>query len=378
MSHRLAARLFVVLVVLIWALLFAQEPGRTGAAALTDVRDIVVRTVQAVGGKGKLDQVRSYSFRLGEQTVLVSADGRLKLLSGFEPDIVYETLLVGPEGVKKNTRGRLMGLAGVEALKWRFLAEFWSGLFTLRNVLDPLALQGVRAFGPERHYCLTSRRDGVIVSYYVDAADFLVRRMVMKTSDPATGIFEFVCELGPAEENDGLKFPSRIYLSRVGVSGTAAPGAQNVSKVAFNPALPADAFSTADVNPGPVSVSPGALAGRILYVQPHDRLKIVFLVSNWIREDIDRAGLRSGDRIRLELAGVAFEAKFFVREEDAGADPHAYDAGTVLMTNWPDETILYHFQLNPMSQELFDKLKATVKTPAEARVTKIAAPGEAQ
>ncbi|MDH4195907.1 MAG: hypothetical protein OEW05_00710 [Candidatus Aminicenantes bacterium] len=378
MPHRLLIRLLIVLVVLLWALLFAEEAGQTDAAALTDVKDIVVRTVQAVGGKEKVDQVRSFSFRLGEQTVLVSADGRLKVQSGFEPDIVYETLLVGPGGVKKNARGRLEDVTGVEALKWRFLAEFWSGLFSLRNVPGTLALQGVRVFGPERQYCLTSRRDGAVVSYYIDAADFLVRRMVMKASDPATGMFEFVCELGPTEEAEGFRIPNRLYLSQVGVSGTAAPAARGVSKVAVNPALPPDTFSTADVNPGPVAASPGTLNGRVLSVQPLERLKIVFLITNWIRQDIEHARLRSRDRIRLEVASLTFEATFFVREEDAGADPHAYDAGTVLMTNWPDETILYHFQFNPMTQELYDKVSTTIKTWAEIRVTKIAAPGEAR
>jgi hypothetical protein len=171
-----------------------SEAQRTLSAA-----EVVKRNLDAAGGQAAIDRIQSLSYASGVGLYTASADGRMKARFGFDLPAVFQTVLVGPSGVRRNSLGRIEEVRGLERERWRALARLAGGAFTLRNFAGPWASTGVRTYGPRRYYVLTSSSDGTGLTFNIDAEDFLVKRLVLKGSDGGGEEWELSIELGPPQ-----------------------------------------------------------------------------------------------------------------------------------------------------------------------------------
>jgi len=356
---------------LVIGLLLVPLGSIAAGQATPAAEDLLLKTIEAAGGSQKLSAVKALSFRAGPQTYLASSDGRLKVSAGIDPPVVYEVLLVADGTVRRNTLNRSAEVRGAEAVRWKSLARFLGGVFTPRLFPGPFVFAGTRNYGPARHHILTTRENGAEIAFSIDAADFLVKRMVLRVPVAGQDPYELSCEFADFKDVEGLKIPSAIFFSQVGVGGTGTPGPRPVAEVAVNPALPPGALGSVEINAGASEAAPGALKGRILGGFGYDDERIAVLFTNWGREDVERAGFKTGDQLAVNVDGFEYEATFYPTEEEKGDNyvGGAYDPGKAMLTLWPSRVPMYHLYFSVLPKDLYDlvRSKSIAFRPVEAR-----------
>ncbi len=347
----------------------AYPAPRAGAPAEMTVQVLVERNLVAAGGAEALAKIRTFDFAAGPLKYSASADGRLKVRSVFEEPAVFESVLVDGTAVRRNTLGRKTELHGMEKLRWIALARFLGGLGTLKPFTGGLSYEGVRSFGAEAFHVCSAGLTGGRATFYVDASDFLVKRLVVSGVDDDGAGFEESIELGFGDAIEGLRLPTTIYIARVGVGGTYSAYADPSTDFVLDAALPPGFFDANEVDPGPVEISPGVLRGRILSGRFYDEDFFVRIFSNWSADDVRAAGFGNGDVLVFSAAGVEFEAKLFYLESEV-VDPTVYDPGRAFFTHRPQRYPMFFIQFNTLApRERYDDFKDRIKAliPIEAR-----------
>jgi hypothetical protein len=343
------------------------SPAHQGQATAAD---IISSNVQAAGGVEALARVKNVSFAAGPAKYTASADGRMAVRYALEEPVVYEVLIVSGPAVGRNSLNRVSELSGVERGRWLCLARLVSGLFTLKNFGPDLTYEGLKTLGPERHHVLSTRIEGLRASFSVDAADFLVKRMVLSGADPAGESWEESTEFGSAEAVEGLKLPTALYVSQVGVGGTYSPGPRPLADFRINAELPAGLFDDLKVNCGAAEVSPGRLTGNVLLGQFDEEDLFVRVFTNWTEEDVEAAGFKNGDILIVASGGAEFECKLYILENQVN-DSTVYSPGNSLFTHTPTRFPGFYAQFNTLSpKERFDDLRAKIKVLAPIQAGK--------
>jgi hypothetical protein len=283
------------------------------AAAQTSLslKDILRKNIEASGGKAKLAQVATLSFRTGATRNVASSTGELKVTSGREP-VVTEAVLVAGGKVVRNSFGVLSEVTGPQATVYQTMARLYAGLFSLAKFEGRLQLVGVKSFGPEKLYHLTSKAPAgpVAVHFYLRADDFLLKRLVFSGTTPEGDVYEVNYDFGPFEEVEGLKLPLSWFTSQVGTRGNLT----EMSEVKTNVALDKGFFAKAETNVGRTESSPGQLKGNVLdwNASPFG----LTIVTNWTRKDIDAAGLRTGDKLALLIGEEEYQLAFYAQASE--------------------------------------------------------------
>jgi hypothetical protein len=288
-----------------------------GAAAMAaaqsspSLKDVLRKNIEASGGKAKLAQVKSLSFRTGGTRNVVSSAGELKVTTGREP-AVTEAVLVAGGKVVRNTFGVLSEVTGPQAAVYQTLAKLYAGLFSLARFEGRLQLAGVKSFGPEKLYQLTLKAPvgSVAVHFYLRADDFLLKRLVFSGTTPDGDIYEVNYDFAPFEEVEGLRLPLSWFASQVGTRGNMT----EMSEVKTNMALDKGFFAKAESNVGRTEASPGQLKGNVLdwTASPYG----LTIVTNWTRKDIDAAGLRTGDKLVLLIGEDEYGLVFYAQSSE--------------------------------------------------------------
>lgn len=274
-----------------------------GQANLT-LKDVLKKNILASGGAEKLTEVKSLSFRTGGSRVVVSAAGELKVVSG-RGQVATEVLLVRDGKVKRNSFGTVTDVTGPEQVISETLAGLYAGVFSLLKFEGRLELAGLKTFGPEKLYDLTMRSGGLKVDFFVRADDFSLKRLLFQGRTPEGDVYEVNTDFGPLEEHQGYMMPLSWFSSQVGTRGNLA----EVTEVEFNPPLDKDFFTSIEVNMGKTEAAPGELKGNVLDVNA-SRFGLM-ITTNWTKQDIDRAGFRTSEKLTLLVEGVEEELDFY-------------------------------------------------------------------
>jgi hypothetical protein len=288
--------------------------GAASMAAAQDslsLKDILRKNIEASGGKAKLAQVKTLSFRTGGTRNAASSTGELKITSGREP-VVTEAILVAGGKVVRNSFGVRSEVTGPQATVYQTMAKLYAGLFSLARFGGQLQLAGVKSFGPEKLYHLTPKAPAgpVAVHIYLRADDFLLKRLVFSGKTPDGDIYEVNYDFAPFEEVEGLKLPLSWFASQVGTRGNLT----EMSEVKTNVALDKGFFAKAETNVGRTEASPGQLKGNVLdwNASPFG----LTIVTNWTRKDIDAAGLRTGDTLVLLIGEDEYRLAFYAQSNE--------------------------------------------------------------
>jgi hypothetical protein len=275
------------------------------------LKDILRKNMEASGGKARLAQVKSLSFRTGGMQNFVSSTGQLKVLSGKHP-VVTEAVLVAGGKVVRNSFGVASEVSGPQATVYQTMAGLYAGLFSLARFEGRLQLVGVESFGPEKLYHLTPKRPAgpVAVHFYLRTDDCLLKRLVFSGKTPDGDKYEVNYDFAPFEEVEGLKLPLSWFASQVGTRGNLT----EMSEVKANPALDKGFFAKAETNVGRTEASPGQLKGNVLdwNASPFG----LTIITNWTRKDVDAAGLRTGDTLVLLIGEDEYRLAFYAQANE--------------------------------------------------------------
>jgi len=275
------------------------------------LKDILRKNLEASGGKAKLAQVKSLSFRTGGTRNVVSSSGELKVLSGKDP-IVTEAVLVAGGKVVRNSFNVVSEVSGPQGTVYRTMARLYAGLFSLAGFEGQLQLVGVKSFGPERFYHLIPKVPAgpVSVHFYLGSEDFVLKRLVFRGLTPEGDKYEVNYDFAPFEEVEGLKLPLSWFASQVGTRGNLT----EMSEVKANVALDKGFFAKAEINAGRTETAPGLLKGNVLdwNSSPYG----LTIVTNWTRKDVEAAGLRTGDKLVLLLDEDEYELAFYAQSSE--------------------------------------------------------------
>jgi hypothetical protein len=256
------------------------------------LKDVFEKNILAAGGKDKLLQIKNISFKSAATRYFAAPSGELKMTTGKDP-VVTEVILVKGDNVQRNSLNVISDLTGIRKAAHQVLAKLYAGLFTLQKFEKELVFNGLKTFGPEKLYHLTTKSDPLKVDLFVRADDFHLKRLVFQGATPEGDKYEVNYDFAPFEEVEGLKIPLSWFSSQVGTRGTLI----EISEVKFNQPLAADFFAKTDVNAGAVAAAPGRLKGNVLdfNAAPNG----LTIVTNWTKADIEKAGLKSGDKLTL-------------------------------------------------------------------------------
>lgn len=303
------------------------------AQASPSLKDILRKNTDA-GGKAKLAQVRTLSFKTGGTRNFVSAAGELKALTGKDP-VVTEAVLVAGGKVIRNSLGDKTEITGPQAAVYQTMAKLYAGLFSLARFEGQLKLVGIKSFGPEKLYHLTFKGPSgpVAINFYLRVDDFLLKRLVFSGATPDGDKFEVNYDFAPFEEVEGLKLPLSWFASQVGTRGNLT----EMTEVKPNVALDKGFFAKAETNAGRTEASPGQMKGNILdwNTSPFG----LTIVTNWTRKNIDAAGLKTGDKLVLLIGEDEYPLTFYAQTNELPPQRELAKAGRVLAPMpWGGET----------------------------------------
>jgi hypothetical protein len=288
-------------VVIFFALALSASPQ-----AGLSLKDVLRKNLEASGGKARLAQVKNLSFMTGGTRNVVSAAGELKILTGKDP-VVTEVVLVRGDKVQRNAFNTISDITGPQKAIYQTLARLYAGLFSLAKFDGQLRLEGLKAYGPEKLYHLTTKAPvaGLAVSFFVSSADFHLKRLLFQGKTPDGDKYEVNYDFALFEDAEGLSLPLSWFASQVGTRGNMT----EITEVKTNQPLVKDFFATLETNVGKTEVAPGEMKGNILdFNSSPFGLSIV---TNWTKKDVEKAGLKTGDQLMLLIDEDEFKLAFY-------------------------------------------------------------------
>jgi hypothetical protein len=285
-------------------IVFLAAAGLVFAQANLSLKEILRKNIDAAGGKAKLSQVRNLSFKSGGQRNVISAAGELKILTGKDP-VITDVVLISGDRVQRNSFNSVTEVTGPQKTIYQSMAKLYAGLFSLAKFDGQLKLVGVKSFGPEKFYHLTTKgpAGSVGVHFYLRTDDLVLKRLVFQGQTAEGDVYEVNYDFGPFEEVNGLRLPSTWFVSQVGTRGNLV----EVSDLEVNLPLGASFFSTLDVNAGSVKAGPGYMEGNVLGVVSSPIG--IMINTNWTKRHVDQAGFKTGEELTLQGGS---EAKGFL------------------------------------------------------------------
>ena len=300
-----------------WAaavIIFLSGLGLVFAQSGPSVEEILKKNLEASGGQEKLGQVKNLSFRTGGMRQIVTAAGELKILTGRDP-VVTEIICVRGEKVDRCSLSGISEVTGPQKTVYQTLAKIYAGAFSLLKFSGQLKFEGLKSYGPEKLYHLTSTAtEGPISAhFFLTADDYSLKRLVFLGMTVEGDKYEVNYDFAPFEEAEGLRLPLSWFASQVGTRGNLT----EVTEVKVNQPLATDFFSDMDLNMGAVKAGPGSLEGNVLEV---DSLRDgLFVTTNWTKKDVEQAGFKSGEELTLrgdQAKGFMTRVVFYATAEE--------------------------------------------------------------
>lgn len=318
------------------------------AGAELSLKEVLERNIQAVGGLEKLKQIQNFSFQTGSTRCAVSSQGELKLVTGKAP-VVTEVILVKGGRVQRNSYNTIIDVPEPEKTVYQTLARLYAGLFSLGKFEGELKLEGLKSFGQEKLYHLAAKSGVLKVDFFLRPDDFYLKRLVFRGSTSDGDVYEVNTDFGPFEAVEGFSIPLSWFSSQVGTRGNLA----EVTDIRINQPLPGDFFSELKVNVGTTEAGPGQLKGNVLdFFSSRYGLSIS---TNWRKNDVEKAGLRTGDNLSFQVEGMEYELVFYTSSAEVPNQNEMAQGARVMTFPWFGDTYVIQFiavDTSPISSKL--------------------------
>jgi len=340
------------------ALVFMAIPGPGSSGEELSLKEIIQKNLEGSGGREKIGHFENLSFKTGNTKCVVAASGDLKLITGKDP-VVTEVILVKDGRVRRNSYNTITEISDPQKAVYLNLAGLYAGLFSLVKFEGELKLEGLAAFGPEKLYHLTLAKPATVeASFFLGPDDFRLKRLLFRGKTSEGDVYDVNTDFGPFEAVEGFTMPLSWFSSQVGTRGTLA----EVTEVNLNQPLSEDFFSDLKVNIGATEAQPGRLKGNVLdFNTGRYGLSIT---TNWRKNDLEKAGFRTGDRLSFLIEGLESELVFYATQAEA-PNPNELAQGARVMTMpWFGDTCVIQF-MSVDTAPIASKLKPL--TPIEIR-----------
>jgi hypothetical protein len=325
------------------------------------LEEIIQKNIEAVGEEDRIRAVKNFSFKAGSNRYFVLPEGTMKVLTGMMDPVVIIATLITQDSVKQNAFHDTRMVQGAEKTRLQCLARLAGGLFSLAPFKGNLSYEGIKQFGPERHHLIVTRVHGLDITFSVDAETFLIKRMTLKSYSAEEGHFEFSYEFGPPLEATGFQVPSLIFSAPVGTQTSVNPEPLAVSEVRFDSALDEEFFAEVDINMGDVFAEPGRFRGNVLDIYvPNPSRPSFAVVTNWQSRDLEKAGLRTRDKLALDLDGIESELTLWIPEAESEVINYSVPDARI-MTIDPLRGNLYYLYFNLTDAEESNRLRSRLK-----------------
>lgn len=322
-NRRFSVYILALLFIFYSRLLYSAQPDLS-------VKELVEKNIQSAGEKEKIANIKNFSFLAGSQTYYFSFSGQMKIMEGKMP-VVTQVILTDSEKVKRNCYNNISEFEGLQKATYQALAQLRSGLFTLLHFKDQLEYRGLKAFGPKKHYMLTTNIAELEIDFYIEPEEYTIKRIVFKGFDEEGGKYEVNHDFGPFQEVESLKIPSSWFSSQVGARGTL----NQISDVKINQALDKDFFSRLEVNVGNIEISSDALGGNIIDFSFQRGMLVIG--TNWTDQCIKKAGFKAEDKLVLQISDQEIDIDFYESRPPRGV---LQPGVKIMMPNRRDENYL--------------------------------------
>jgi hypothetical protein len=286
-----------------------EKPGTSLTLA-----DLIAKNIEAAGGKTKIDRIKYITFtvphtRLKEaETIYYAAStGVLKVVGNIK-NLIPRTIIVTQDGIKIADFSRSLELNDLEKVKLECFAKIFAGAFTLGKFEKGLTLKGLKRYGPEKFYLIKGTFGNHTVSFYINADDYLLKRVLFEGFDDIQGTYKSTSAFGNYIDIQGVKMPSTWFESYLGTAYSNINKEQKIMDIKINQEPAKGFFNRLDVNFGEVSAGKGSLKGNIIDSQTGST--VVIMTVNWTDEIVKQTGFKSGDRLLVQFAGEKYEAVY--------------------------------------------------------------------
>jgi hypothetical protein len=289
------------------------------------LKEVLRKNLEASGGKARLSQVKSLSFKTGGTRNVASSAGELKILTGKDPAIT-EVILVSGDKVRRNSLNATSEITGFQKTVYQTLARLYAGCFSLARFEGQLKLEGLQSFGPAKLYHLTPKvQDPAAgVHLYLNSDDFCLKRIVFQGKTPEGDKLEINYDFAPFEENEGLRLPLTWFASQVGTRGNMT----EVTEIKTNLPLEKGYFAKLEINAGKTEAAPGQLKGNVLDINASPFG--LAIATNWTKADVEKAGFKTGDKLVLLVDEDEYELAFYAQPNEM-PPPNELAKGTRLL-----------------------------------------------
>ena len=218
MKKRICISAFLVLFVLSSFLAIANMPEKEKLS----LEEIIAKNIEAHGGKEKIAAVKTVSFNIPNprdpkvfNKVIATSDGNLKSINEVN-GFTWRVTTVKDSKVQSVRYPADSSIENDEKVSLQCLALLSSGAYTVKNFRENLQFKGIKKYGPLKFYLLTADKFGHSIEFYIDAADFLLKRIIIKGGNDEEGKYQTVYEISEFQDAAGLKVPKTMLTSYIG------------------------------------------------------------------------------------------------------------------------------------------------------------------
>jgi len=280
---------------------------------------IIQKNVEAVGGEEALEAVKNMVIEIQnpyyQQIVsfyYITSDGKGKIVYTND-DLVWMVATINGGDFKVNSALPPENITPLDKVRARCFTKLFGGVFSLKNFKDNLKAEGIKKYGPEKHYVLSTSMDDHGIKFHIDTQDFLLKRLLITGGDAESGKYQASYEFGPFNENNGLNVPNAFFSSTIGV-----PGGGNVRQefrnMKTNIDIPPDFFHKRELSFGKVSWKDPVLFGNGISSTPRGPYYVI--ITNWSVKDMEKAGLQSMDKIKVKIDATEIDALYIANNTE--------------------------------------------------------------